>query len=86
MDLTGMSPFRNAQYTPSVPVPHAMYGQMAGAHNMYADDVSQVRLLLTVSILRSYKQTALPVIPAHSCVKLVGWSGQQSGADILPGL
>jgi len=45
MDLTGMSPFRNAQYTPSVPVQHGMYGQMPGVQNVYLDDIGQVSLL-----------------------------------------
>ena len=42
MDLTGISPFRNAQYTPTVPVQHGMYGHMPGVHNLYLDDVNQV--------------------------------------------
>ena len=42
MDLTGMSPFRNAQYTPSVPVQHGMYCQMPSVQNIYMDEVGQV--------------------------------------------
>ena len=42
MDLTGMSPFRNAHYTPSVPVQHGMYGQVPAIQNGYMDDVGQV--------------------------------------------
>ena len=42
MDLTGMSPFRNAHYTPSVPVQHGMYGQVPGVQNGYLDDAGQV--------------------------------------------
>ncbi|CAK0732520.1 hypothetical protein CVIRNUC_000142 [Coccomyxa viridis] len=41
MDLTGMSPFRNAHYTPSVPVQHGMYGQVPAIQNGYIDDVGQ---------------------------------------------
>ncbi len=42
MDLTGISPFKNAQYTPTVPVQHCMYGHMPGVQNLYLDDVNQV--------------------------------------------
>ena len=42
MDLTGMSPFRNAHYTPSVPVQHGMYGQVPAVQNGYLDDMGQV--------------------------------------------
>ena len=42
MDLTGMSPFRNAHYTPSVPVQHGIYSQMPGVQNVYVDEVGQV--------------------------------------------
>ena len=42
MDLTGMSPFRNAHYTPSVPVQQGMYGQVPGVQNGYLDNVGQV--------------------------------------------
>ena len=42
MDLTGMSPFRNAHYTPSVPVQHGMYGQVPAVQNGYLEDMGQV--------------------------------------------
>ena len=42
MDLTGMSPFRNAHYTPSVPVQHGMYDQVPAVQNGYLDDMGQV--------------------------------------------
>lgn len=42
MDLTGMSPFRNALYTPTVPVQDGMYSHMPGVQNLYLDDVNQV--------------------------------------------
>ncbi|CAL5224065.1 g6690 [Coccomyxa viridis] len=41
VDLTGMSPFRNAHYTPSVPVQHGIYSQMPGVQNVYMDEVGQ---------------------------------------------
>ena len=48
MDLTGMSPFRNAQYTPTVPLQHGIYGQMPGVQNVYLDDIGQLCPLLRV--------------------------------------